>query len=62
MSCSYLLPFVQLFADVTSLIEVGETLRNGEESERQKQDVQCIQEGVCVGYKTETYYLLSVLL
>lgn len=31
----YLLPFVQLFADVAPLIEVGETFRNGQKPAQQ---------------------------
>lgn len=38
----YLLPFIQLFADVTPLIEVGEAFRNGQEPKKQKQD--CMKE------------------
>lgn len=30
----YLLPFIQLFADIAPLIEVGETFRNGQEPEQ----------------------------
>lgn len=34
----YLLPFFELFADITPLIEVGESFRNGQEPKQQKQE------------------------
>lgn len=34
----YLLPFVQLFADVTPLVEVGKSFRNGQKPTQQKQE------------------------
>lgn len=33
----YLVPFLHLFADITPLIEVRETFRNGQEPRQQKQ-------------------------
>lgn len=36
----YLLPFVQLFADVAPLIEVGETFRNGQKPVQEKRQEQ----------------------
>lgn len=37
-SFPYLLPFVQLLADVTSLVEVGETFRDGQEPKEQRRE------------------------
>ena len=35
----YLLPFVKLLADITPLIEVGETLRNRQEPKENREDI-----------------------
>lgn len=52
----YLLPFIQLFADVTPLVEVGEPFRNGQEPKQQKQEWIHESKSCCLTTsKTNTY-------
>lgn len=55
-SWEYLLPFIQLFADVTPLVEVGEPFRNGQEPKQQKQEWIHESKSCCLTTsKTNTY-------
>lgn len=58
----YLLPFIQLFADVTPLIEVRETLRNGQEPAQWRQDLVYLRRQVNTNGQfsvtSGTYYIL----